>query len=263
MRIEYFRHLAASGHSTHTLALRRAHLRRIESVIRGGLDSATLAELETYLARPGLSNEYRRSIRATMRSYYGWLHTTGVRADNPAIQLPRVKPTQPNPRPTPDVPYRAALRDANPDERLMLQLAADGGLRRGEVCQVHERDLVPDLDGLSLVVRGKGGKVRIVPLKTSLEIALTEHFRRIGGGYAFPGRIDGHLSAAYVGKRISKLLPEGITMHSLRHRFATKVHQASGDLLTTQKLLGHASPATTQIYVEIGRDRLRAAVNAA
>lgn len=42
-----------------------------------------------------------------------------------------------------------------------------------------------------------------------------------GPGHVFPGRIDGHLSAAYVGKRISKLLPPNWTAHTLRHRFAS------------------------------------------
>lgn len=144
----------------------------------------------------------------------------------------------------------------------MLRLAAEAGLRRGEVARLESSDLIEDLVGYSLRVVGKGERVRIVPLKDDLarEVRLSV---RDGRAYLFPGKDNGHLSPGYVGKIISRLLPEGCTMHALRHRFATRVHNATGDLLTTQQLLGHASPATTQLYVLIAQDRLRAAINAA
>ncbi|XCB29650.1 tyrosine-type recombinase/integrase [Arcanobacterium hippocoleae] len=222
--------------------------------------TATTADLEKYIGRVELSREYKRSLRSTLRGWYSWLYAKGIRKDNPAETLLKIKPKPPLPHPCPDIPYYMALKSAPERERLMLRLAAEAGLRRGEVCRIHSRDIVEDLTGLSLIVHGKGDKERIIPLSAHLGTSVKYWAR--GKEYLFPGNDDGHLSAAYVGKRISNLLPEGVSMHSLRHRFATRVHNATGDLLLTQKLLGHSSPSTTQLYVAIEQNRLREAVNA-
>ncbi|WP_461004435.1 tyrosine-type recombinase/integrase [Trueperella pyogenes] len=258
----YFRHLAASGLSTATIALRRAHLDRFAREINTDLSAVTTENLETFLSNAAWANDYRRSLRSSMRSYFGWLHATGRRQDNPAAILPKVKPTPPRPRPTPDLALKAAIRDAANDELLMIRLGVEAGMRRGEVCKVHARDLVEDLGGRSLIVTGKGGKTRIIPLEDSLAAAIERRGIETGG-FLFPGAIDGHISPAWLGKRISRLMPEGVTMHSLRHRFATRVYDATGDLLATQQLLGHSSPSVTQTYVQVDRRRLRKAVKAA
>ena len=85
---------------------------------------------------------------------------------------------------------------------------------------------------------------------------------RAGGGWAFPGRIDGHLSARRVGELATATLPGVWTLHTLRHGCATRVHNATHDLIAVQQLLGHASVATTQRYVATDQARLRAAVQA-
>jgi integrase len=83
---------------------------------------------------------------------------------------------------------------------------------------------------------------------------------RMPEGYVFPGQDDGHLSPRYVGKLLATLLPEGWTMHTLRHRFATRAYALRSDLLLVQEMLGHASPTTTRRYVEYDRARMRAVV---
>lgn len=143
----------------------------------------------------------------------------------------------------------------------MIRLAAEAGLRRGEVAVVHSRDLLKDLAGKSLLVHGKGDKDRVVPLCESLGRELAVRMRK-QPGWLFPGNIGGHISPAWVGKRVGRLLPEGITMHSLRHYFATGTYRRSRDLLAVQQLLGHTSPAITQLYVQVDQDRLRAALAA-
>ncbi|MEW6894952.1 tyrosine-type recombinase/integrase [Trueperella pyogenes] len=259
---KFFKHLAASGLSPATIALRRAHLDRFAREINGDLAAASTEDLESFLANTAWANDYRRSMRSSLRAYFGWLHATGRRRDNPAAILPKVKPSPPRPRPTPDLALKAAMRDADEDEVLMIRLGVEAGMRRGEVCKVHAADLVEDLGGRSLIVKGKGGKVRMIPLEDSLAAAIERRGRETGG-FLFPGAIEGHISPAWLGKRISRLMPEGVTMHSLRHRFATRVYDATGDLLATQQLLGHSSPSVTQLYVEVDRRRLRKAVKAA
>lgn len=79
----------------------------------------------------------------------------------------------------------------------------------------------------------------------------------------FPGKVDGHVSAHTMGTLVSRLLPEGVTMHALRHRFATTTYHVDRDVFSVQKLLGHASPQTTQGYVAVNDSNLRRLVEAA
>ncbi|WP_420807984.1 tyrosine-type recombinase/integrase [Actinobaculum suis] len=187
---------------------------------------------------------------------------TGRRKDNPAISLPKVKPQEPRPRPAALKVIAKAEHDSSSRVTLMLRLSAEAGLRRGEVAQVHIMDLFEDLTGWSLLVHGKGGKERIVPLTDELARAVRRACMA-NGGFAFPGAINGHLSAGRVGKLVSNALPAGVTMHALRHTFATRAYAASSDLLAVQHLLGHASPSTTQRYVAIDAARLRKVAQAA
>ncbi|WP_311210918.1 MULTISPECIES: site-specific integrase [unclassified Aeromicrobium] len=158
-----------------------------------------------------------------------------------------------------DEAYRYALARADERERLMLRLAAECGLRRAEVAQVHTRDLVQDLDGWSLRVLGKGQRERVVPLPRGLAAELRSRPK----GYIFPGDDHGHLSPRWVGTLVGNVLPDGWTMHKLRHRAATRWYAVDRDTFTVQDLLGHASPATTRAYVAIPNDSLRRTVEAA
>lgn len=252
--------LRAAGRAQTTIRTRCEHLRWLarDHAHRHPWD-LTLDDLTTWAGSHTWARETRRAVRASLRSFYTWGETTGRARTNPTTGLPRIEPAQPRPHPTPDLAYRAALAGADPRERLILRLAAETGLRRGEVAQVHTRDLLEDLDGWSLLVHGKGSRERIVPLPP----ALAAELRAQPPGWVFPGEDNGHLSPRWIGKLITRLLPEHWTMHSLRHRFATRAYAATGDLLAVQHLLGHTTPTTTQVYVRIADDSLRRAVLAA
>ena len=141
----------------------------------------------------------------------------------------------------------------------MLRLAAELGLRRAEVAVTHSRDIFEDLGGHSLTAHGKGSKDRDVPLPPGLAAQLLA----MPYGYLFPGNDGGHLSPRWVGKLVTLLLPDGLTMHTLRHRFATRAYAVDRDVFVVQELLGHASPATTRRYVQVPRAGLRRTVLAA
>ena len=235
-------HLAAGGATRQSIQTRRDHLRRVARALDGDPRSVTGGQLVGWSARHDWARETRRSIHNSLRSFYGWLDVD----PNPAAELPRVRATEPCPRPTPEVIYRTALAGVvDVRVRVALRLAAEAGLRRSEVSMVHARDLQPDLLGWSLLAHGKGGKDRPVPLSDDLarEVRLLA-----AGGWLLPGRIDGHLSGPYLGKLVARALPGVWTMHTLRHRFGTLAAE-EGDLIAVQRLLGHASVATTQRYV--------------
>lgn len=250
----------AAGEAASSLKTRQQQLGRLARTI--GTESPWAVsgpQLLAWFSAQPWANETRRSRRTTYRVFYAWAVDQGHLDRSPALVLPRIRPSTPNPMPVPDHAYRVALAAADERERLILRLGAEVGMRRAEVAQAHSRDLVEDLTGWSIVAHGKGGRDRTLPLPDSLAAAL----RALGPGYFFPGRDDGHLSARWVGRLMTQLLPEPYTMHKLRHRFASRAYDVEKDIVVVQELLGHASPATTRVYIAVSRDRLRATVEAA
>ena len=159
------------------------HLRHAARALGGSPWTVDGAQLVSWCGRQDWAVETRRARRATFRAFWSWAHAAGHVATDPSAELPSVKAALPTPRPAPEIAYREALLRARPRERVILRLAAEAGLRRAEVARVHSRDLVDDLDGSSLVVTGKGGKQRVVPLTATLAAELRARPR----GYAFPG----------------------------------------------------------------------------
>src|SRR5690606_8966067 len=253
--------LRAAGRAETTIRTRTEHVGWLARDLGGEPWALTTDDLLGWAGSKGWARETLRGVRNSVRSFYGWAHGAGRISVDPSKAWPVVRAGEPRPRPASDEALQQALSVADERVRLMVRLAAEAGLRRAEVAQVHARDLIPDLGGWSLVVHGKGDRERVVPLRAGLASALRAALERAGGGYAFPGDDDGHLSPRWVGKMVTRALPDGVTMHALRHRFATATHQATGgNTFLVQELLGHASPATTRRYVMVPRDDLRCAV---
>lgn len=257
---EWERWMRAAHRPDSTIKLRVYQLRRF-SDCQPDRDpwSLTVTDLADWLASHEWKAETMRSYRACLRSFYAYGVLVGHIDRSPAAMLPAIRPPRSLPRPAPEEALRQALARGTERERLMVMLAAYVGLRRGEVARVHSRDVEHDLDGWTLRIVGKGGHVRRVPLPPAVALVL----RSLPPGWAFPGQVDGHLSPPYVGKLVSRLLPDHWTTHTLRHRFATRCYAATHDLVTVQELLGHARIETTRIYTEAPVGALRAAVMAA
>lgn len=253
----FLAHERAGGKRTNTNRARREHLNHLARRVTVGPWEVTADLLMDYLEGQNWATETRRGRRTTFQRFYQWGHYRGRVELNPVDLTPKIKMQKGTARPAPDQVYHEALMAASPRERLMLRLAAEVGLRRAEVAQIHTRDLMEDMVGHSLIVHGKGGKVRIVPLPVSLGRTIAD----AEPGYLFPGDDAGHLSPRYVGKLIRDVLPGEWTMHTLRHRFATRLYALTRDILLVQETLGHASPSTTRIYVPYDRERGRGAIN--
>lgn len=242
--------LLAGGTSPQTVRLRRAHLARLARAVQKPIAELAGDDLIDYLASRDWSRETRRAAIATFRGFFRFINRGEL-----VEHLPRVRTSSPAPRPAPTDIYQMALARADERVRLMLRLGAELGLRRGEIAQINLDDIGEDLLGLSLMVHGKGGKIRFIPI--SGELVYQMRRQASNAGWIFAGSIDGHLSADRVGKLIANALPGGWTAHTLRHRFATRAYAGSDDLLAVSRLLGHASVATTQRYVATDAERLR------
>jgi integrase/recombinase XerD len=146
--------------------------------------------------------------------------------------------------------------------RVMILLGYLHGLRAHEIAKVHSSDF--DVEAGVLTVVGKGGVERLLPIHPALALEIPS---MPAHGYWFPARggREGHIHWKAVSdlmtkaKRRAGITEKRKTGHSLRHAFGTQLVRAGADLRTTQELMGHASLATTQIYVEVDRDRMTAA----
>ena len=166
-------------------------------------------------------------------------------------------------------------------DRALLAVLLGGGLRAAEAVGLDVTDLHDDPDGglVIAVRRGKGRRDRQVPVQpevSSLLLAyLAETGRRLGDpGPLFRAHDRGHhlrervrLSTRAVGYLVSQamekagLTAKAISPHSLRHTYAIRALQAGGNVIAVQKLLGYASVATTQRYLDhLALGELRAAV---
>ena len=132
-----------------------------------------------------------------------------------------------------------------------------------------------------LLVRGKGGKERLVPLGDPARLALKEYLavradflpaarQERAERFLFPSRgAEGHLTRRRVGQLLKELAlragldPAKLSPHVLRHAFATHLVEGGADLRSVQTLLGHADISTTQIYTHVAGDRLRGVVESA
>lgn len=256
--------LRAAGASDATVYLRTYHVARVMREIRVDPWSLTTEQLLLFLGSQSWKAETRRSYRASLRVFYSWAQATGRRQDNPAALLPRIQLPRRQPRPTPESAYRRAVMIADDDVALMVHLAAQCGLRRGEIARVRREQVTEDVTGgMSLYVIGKGAHERLVPLPAGL----AEEILSRPAGWLFPSPSPrsklGHLTPAHVGKVVSAVLPDEWTCHTLRHRCATVAYWSTRDLRAVQELLGHAKPETTALYTQLPVDAVRRAMEAA
>lgn len=250
--------MRAERRSAGTIRLRRLQVLRIGADLGKRPGKVSADDLVRWMAgRDDWSRETLRSHRAALTGLYG--HAVALRwVDvDPTAYLPQVSAGRHLPRPAPEDAVRYGLGDPSPRVALMVDLAARHGLRRAEVARVHTRDVLAGLGGALLVVRGKGDRVRTVPLQPDTEARL----RGLPEGWAFPGRVDGHLSPDRVGRLVRDALPGAWTAHTLRHRYGTRAYAGSKDLVAVQELLGHVSIATTRGYVDADMEAMRAAAS--
>lgn len=246
----------AVSRPTTTRKLRSYHLRRFAQNVGRPPGDVTPGEILAHIDNPDWGPAYRRSVLGSLRSFYRWARRAGLVTLDPAEDIPNPPAELTLPRPASDAAVDAGMHAADPRVRMMTRLGNEAGLRCCEIAVVHSRDVLGSRGEYSLLVHGKGAKQRIVPISDELAGIILA-----AGGYLFPGQIDGHLSAGYVSKLISRAMHGEGTGHPLRHRAATEwLDSSGGNLRVVQELLGHASVATTQIYTQIRDTQKRAAV---
>ena len=241
--LNYCKALGLAPESINTFRSRLAHLaRRAEKPPH----EYSQADLLAYLGEQKWMSSTRRARLQTIRGFSRWAFKNGRLPADLTEGVPLGRASVPNPKAVPYVTYIESLMRSDQRTRIILRLAGENGLRRGEIAKAHSGDLVRTSAGWSLSILGKGSKPRVVPLTSDLANSLLD----LPTGYFFPGKIDGHLSPRRVSELAQMSLPPPWTIHKLRHMFATRSFNVSKDLVSVQEMLGHASIQTTRIYVE-------------
>jgi len=146
-------------------------------------------------------------------------------------------------------------------DRAVLELFDSSGIRTEELCRLTIYDA--DLTGKVLRVKGKGQKDRAVPIGKHAVKFLREYVTKVRPHYTKKNRSSRHLFVDIHGKPIGKQavsvmvrkyakaakIKRAVSPHAFRHGFATALIKNGADLMAVQKMLGHAYPSTTQIYI--------------
>ena len=251
----YQAHLAGRGLRPATITAYVGWVKRLAAACGDPL-TLTTADLEGWIAGHDWSaNSHQKAVQA-IRYFYTWLVSTGRLDRDPAAPLVPARSPRPRPNPCPEDVYRHALDSASGQTYWRLRLAGDTGLRRAELAAVHSDDVRDLVTGPTLRVDGKGGVVRWVPLPADLAAWVT-----MQRGYVWPARDGGHITPHGCGDWYRRHL--GLHVHMMRHRYATRAYATGHDIEAVRQLLGHASTATTQVYVAVAGEDLVAAARGA
>ena len=282
--------------SVHTLQAYERDLTSIVALIDA--DPVTLGDLSPRALRLAFASfAGSRAPASVARAWSSWnafftfLVTEQVVAGNPmsAVDKPRPRAHSPKPLRGEDTPEQLLDAVSRVDERqrdpwperdvAVVALALCAGLRLSELLALrvgsfHGRDGERRVE-----VAGKGGRPRTVPVEPELDAVVQRYvesrrvrFGRVAAGDALMvdrkgaplqrGGLQYLVSSCYRRAGITDRVPRGAQLHALRHTFATRLAEDGANASEIMRLLGHASLATSQNYIEVTAEQQRAAVRA-
>lgn len=254
-------------------------------------DTVVQADIEAYLVAAesqGLSRATRARRLSAIRQVFRFAYDEGWRADNPALRIGGPGRQARLPRTlsqaqTEALLAAAASQGAGAGERLrnlcLVEMLYATGMRISELVGLPAQ--AARGDPAMILVTGKGGKERLVPVSAPARRALAAWLaerdrdeetarlatRRAPSRFLFPAPgAEGHLTRQAVHRLLKAIAlaanvdPAEVTPHRLRHAFATHLLEGGADLRVIQTLLGHADIATTEIYTHVLDERLKTLV---
>ena len=246
-----------------------------------GVDRLAMRGFLAHLSRKGVGKRTMARTLSGVRSFYRWMHRNEMVESNPAraVGAPKLDKYLPGYLDRAQIELLFQLAEVRAMEGnftdvrnlAILELFYSTGMRLSELQGLSRGDL--DLVSQQAKVRGKGRKERIVPIGDHAALALRNYEakrddllrnRRTGVDRTafFLSRTGKRIGVRMVQKLVSGFLAQidedaGLSVHSLRHTFATHLLDAGADLRAVQELLGHSSISTTQIYTHTSVERLK------
>jgi site-specific recombinase XerD len=253
--------LESRGRSEHTVKAYRSDLAQFLLVYPGGVRGESFEDTATSwltsnrrIVAPKTTGRRLTSLRAFAK-WAGW----GPMFDDYSAPVPAK--SMPHPLPEGFDGVRKLIEACHTEEeRSLVALCGMLGCRVSEARSVTPGDF--NLGDMTLTIRGKGDKSRIVPLSTEawdiLSTPMTRAF--IGGGGPVVDMTDRRARRTITRLGVRAGLKRHIASHDLRATFATSVYDKTLDIRTVQELLGHSSVETTQLYTGVKMDTMRSAV---
>ena len=285
----YLDHLAVErGLAANTLSSYRRDLRRYQAYLEelgiGNLDDVTEATVTSFLVRlregdadhPALSSTSAARTVVAVRGFHKFAVSDGLATHDPAASVKPPAPAKRLPKALPLGDVEAILEASGSAgttlalrDRALLEVLYGTGARISEGVGLDVDDL-DTVDG-TVLLRGKGGKERLVPVGSYALEAVDAYLVRgrpelvaAGSGTAalFLNARGGRLSrqsawAVLVRAAERAGITRDVSPHTLRHSFATHLLDGGADVRVVQELLGHASVTTTQVYTLVTVDNLR------
>lgn len=271
---------AEAGAASNTILAYRTDLEKASETLGGALaeaDEAALGALGEEWMPLARSTVARKS--AALRRFFAFLQDEGFRKDDPGKALPRPSAARPLPkvighedvdRIFAEIERRLAQEHPpHTDIRLsaLVELLYGSGLRATELVSLPRNAVAADRP--FIILRGKGGRERLVPISDRARAAVARWREFVPGDqpWLFPSGKK-HLSRVRLFQIVKALAaaagipPDRVGPHGLRHAFATHLLEGGADLRALQAMLGHADIATTQIYTHVDSRRLVELVNA-
>jgi len=207
-----------------------------------------------YILPNGLSYSYQNQLISAVKKFYREIRNNVI--DPGEFTRPRVRHRLPNVLSKEEV-RKILSAPVNEKHRVLLSVIYGCGLRRNEAIMLEKEDI--DRDRLLLSVRqAKGFKDRIVPISPKLVGMIDSYLERYKPTtYIFEGQRHGYPYSATSVEKIFEVacniagIRKKITLHGLRHSYATHLLEAGTDLRYIQELLGHKSSKTTEIYTHV------------
>ena len=282
---------AERGRAENSLAAYRRDIGHYRERVEGTLLQATPETIRGYLAglhKEGLKVSTVARRLSAIRQLFLFLYREGIRSDNPAKNIESPRQPAKLPKTLSDREVEQLLDTAEMKTRrgklkslrahALLETLYATGLRISELVSLPWRAVGSDTT--MILVRGKGGRERMVPLGDKARKALSIYLKALhakenekgvkspaGTYYLFPSRgSKGHLTRRRAGQLIKKLAveagldPKTVSPHKLRHAFATHLLANGADLRAVQQMLGHVDISTTQIYTHVIDERLKSLV---
>lgn len=216
---------------------------------------ATLSDLEGFLFKANTA----RSRNNTRQALVGWgefLIHKGVRDDNPALDLPRLKEPKNLPKPIQTDEASRVLRTARAlgqETYLMLLILFYTALRRQNVVELQWADISPDWKWISVQVKGR--KPHQVSVHPFLRLKLQSwNAKSKGSQWVFPSprNPNRHISAGTLYARVREVGEmagvENFHPHRCRHTAATRMLELTSNIMVVKEFMGHESLLSTQIY---------------
>ncbi|WP_425588140.1 tyrosine-type recombinase/integrase [Streptomyces prasinosporus] len=240
----------ADGYSRNTIAARVRCVRAVAKAALVKVEGLTVDHVLRYFGSRSLKPWSRRTYLNHLQAFGKWLGVDLVTG----IRKPPAPRSTPNPLPEEELVQLTAHAEGR--QRAWVLLGAFCGLRAHETAKLRREDISVLQEGeVVLRVQGKGGRTDIVPVPPVVVCELD---------LANDGRLWDGVSPQSVSRTVARVAAKhGIRMryHQLRHRFGTAVYRASGrDLLLTQRLMRHASPATTAGYAAVADEQIHSVV---